>query len=69
LRGPYSDVVKYRDFTGEVVASTEVISFMMNPGRWRAEDTVQLLQVYRVRLDTGPELDYVIEDCLQVVEG
>jgi hypothetical protein len=42
---------------------------MMNPGRWRAEDTVQLLQVYRVRLDTGPELDYVIEDCLQVVEG
>jgi len=68
-RGPYSDLWKYENETGEIVGSSQVVAFYVRPWAIDVNDIAHVLQVYRVHLDTGFEIDQVIEDCLERFNG
>ena len=61
---PYSEVWKYDNLTGEIVNSEAVIGYFVQT-LGDANEPFQLIQAYKVRLDVGIEVDYVIEDCLE----
>jgi len=66
--GALSDVRRYRDQIGQIIGSTALIAFAARPWTEETSVAVHLLQVYKVRLDVGIEIDYVTEDCLEVFE-
>ena len=68
FRGPYSDVWQYQNLTGEIVESAPLAAFIA--GAWARDfgGPMRTLQAYRVRLDNGVEIAYVIEECLQSIE-
>ena len=67
FRDPYSSIWQYENLTGEVVSSASVPAYLVKP--WAVESTgaVQILQVYKVRLDMGIEVDGVIEESLETL--
>ena len=69
VRGPFSDVRQYQDQTGEIIESTALVAYLARPWADEASSPTQLLHVYKVRLDAGIEIDYVIEECLEASEN
>ena len=69
FRGPYSDFRRWESFTGQVVDSTPLAAYVAGPWAWDPHSPIQTIQAYRVHLDIGVEIDYVIEDCLEALDG
>jgi hypothetical protein len=51
--------------TGEIVSSASVAAYLVRPWAVESIGAVQILQVYKVRLDIGIEVDGVIEESLE----
>jgi hypothetical protein len=65
---PYSNIWQYANLTGEVVSSESVPAYLIRTWAIEAIGAVQMLQVYTVRLETGVEVEGVIEESLELGE-
>ena len=61
---PHSDIWKYDNLTGEVANSEAVVGPLART-LGDANEALQFVHLYRVRLDVGVEVDQVTEDCLE----
>ncbi len=61
----YSTVWKYQNMTGEIADSMAVAGYLVRSWWVETDTPLETLHLYRVRLDTGVDVDYLTEDCLE----
>jgi ribosomal protein L21E len=66
--GWYSHLRSYEGMTGEVLSSVETVAYVLRPWGGDADAPAQVMRAYRVHLDSGPEIEFVSGDYLEVVE-
>ncbi len=65
LGSVHSTAWKYQNMTGEIAGSIAVAGYLVRSWQVEGDAPLQTLHLYRVRLDTGVEVEYLTEDCLE----
>ncbi len=69
LESAYSTTWRYQNMTGEIADSFAVAGYLVRSWWVDNETPLETIHLYRVHLDSGAEVEYLTEDCLERLAG